>query len=59
MQIRALSELFVRGREEGEYVHPGAVIELEDGRAQRLIDMKHAEAVSAKDAAKAAKEGGS
>lgn len=34
----AKDELFVWGRPEGEYIHPGDPIELEENRAQLLLD---------------------
>lgn len=54
MQIRATSEIFVRDRPEGEYIHPGMELSLPDDRAQRLIDLGHAEAVDTTKPAKAA-----
>jgi hypothetical protein len=55
MQIKAKDILFMRDRQPSEYVQPGEVVEMDDAKAQHLIDRGAAEAVTAKEAAKAAK----
>lgn len=63
MQIKAKDRLFLRDRkgadgQPAEYIQPGEIAEVEDTKAQQWIDRGFAEAVSAKEAAKAAKEQG-
>jgi hypothetical protein len=63
MQVRAKDTLFIRDRKladgtPAEYVQPGEMAEVDDAKAQLWIDRGHAEAVTAKEAAKAAKEQG-
>lgn len=62
MQVKAKDTLFIRDRKAAdgtpaEYVQPGEIVDVDDAKGQLWIDRGHAEAVTAKEAAKAAKEG--
>jgi hypothetical protein len=48
----AKDELFIRGREQGEYIHPGDTVELDESRAAVLLERKLIEEAPAKAAAK-------
>lgn len=61
MQVKAKDTLFIRGRtgadgNPAEYVQPGEIADVDDNKAQLLIDRGHADAITAKEAAKAAKD---
>ena len=61
MQVKAIDTLFLRDRKApdgtpAEYVQPGEIVEVDDNKGQLWIDRGHAEAVTAKQAAKAAKD---